>query len=260
VIALRRLLLITLRLAILLAAGYLLGCRAAGSPVQRVEVRVPVAETRLVVVTSEVTRAVVATATPPPTPAYVSRIDAPPGTLLYPLPADPLTLDPQEAADEASRLVVGQVYEDLYTLRGDGSLSPAARSGYNVAADGRAYTITLRSGLVWPDGQPVRAQDYVEGACRLLDPAVGNPRRYLLADVARVTGAREYAAGASPDCSRVGIRAEDERTLAVTLQAPLGTFPELMAQGIFLPAPQVAWEEVDELKPTSRGGFGSTGT
>ena len=31
-----------------------------------------------------------------------------------------------------------------------------------------------------------------------------------------------------------------------------------LAQGILLPAPRVVWEEVDELRPVSRGGFGST--
>ena len=31
-----------------------------------------------------------------------------------------------------------------------------------------------------------------------------------------------------------------------------------LAQGLILPAPQVEWEEVDTLRPTSRGGFGST--
>jgi dUTP pyrophosphatase len=32
-----------------------------------------------------------------------------------------------------------------------------------------------------------------------------------------------------------------------------------IAQGIFLPAPQIEWEEVSELATTSRGGFGGTG-
>ena len=32
-----------------------------------------------------------------------------------------------------------------------------------------------------------------------------------------------------------------------------------IAQGIFLPAPRVAWEEAATLRPGSRGGFGSTG-
>jgi dUTP pyrophosphatase len=32
-----------------------------------------------------------------------------------------------------------------------------------------------------------------------------------------------------------------------------------LAQGILLPAPRVVWEEADDLKNESRGGFGSTG-
>jgi dUTP pyrophosphatase len=32
-----------------------------------------------------------------------------------------------------------------------------------------------------------------------------------------------------------------------------------IAQGIFLPAPQVSWEEADALGSSSRGGFGATG-
>lgn len=32
-----------------------------------------------------------------------------------------------------------------------------------------------------------------------------------------------------------------------------------IAQGIFLPAPRVTWVEMDELRATSRGGFGATG-
>lgn len=33
-----------------------------------------------------------------------------------------------------------------------------------------------------------------------------------------------------------------------------------IAQGIFLPAPRVVWEDVDALRAESRGGFGATGT
>jgi dUTP pyrophosphatase len=32
-----------------------------------------------------------------------------------------------------------------------------------------------------------------------------------------------------------------------------------LAQGIVLPAPRVAWDEVDALRDVSRGGFGATG-
>jgi len=32
-----------------------------------------------------------------------------------------------------------------------------------------------------------------------------------------------------------------------------------LAQGIVLPAPRVSWEEVDSIRPVTRGGFGATG-
>ena len=32
-----------------------------------------------------------------------------------------------------------------------------------------------------------------------------------------------------------------------------------IAQGILLPAPRVTWDEADQLRPSSRGGFGATG-
>ena len=61
--------------------------------------------------------------------------------------------------------------------------------------------------MTWSDGQPVTAQNYVDGVCRLLDPAVGNPYYYLLTDIASVTGAKEYASGDLADCTKVGVNA-----------------------------------------------------
>jgi dUTP pyrophosphatase len=43
---------------------------------------------------------------------------------------------------------------------------------------------------------------------------------------------------------------------AVTATVAAG---DRVAQGVILPAPRVAWEEVSELMPESRGGFGATG-
>jgi dUTP pyrophosphatase len=33
-----------------------------------------------------------------------------------------------------------------------------------------------------------------------------------------------------------------------------------LAQGVVLPAPRVSWQEVEEIRPATRGGFGATGT
>ncbi|MEJ5200334.1 MAG: peptide ABC transporter substrate-binding protein, partial [Anaerolineae bacterium] len=201
-----------------------------------VEVTVPVVQTRVVVETREVVRTVVVTATPVPTPTYVSRLNAPADTLVYPLVGEPTTLNPQEATDSTSALVVQQLYEGLYHLRGDGTLAPAAATGYQVSADGRVYTITLRSDARWSDGRPVTAQHFVDGVCLALDPATGNDYYYLLTDIAPVTGARAFAAGNTADCGKVGVKAVGEHTLQIALERPASFFPKLLAMQIFFPA------------------------
>jgi dUTP pyrophosphatase len=55
---------------------------------------------------------------------------------------------------------------------------------------------------------------------------------------------------------------EDEVKIAVlnVTNAPVTVDAgDRIAQGIVLPAPRVAWEEVGELRAASRGGFGGTG-
>ncbi|MCX6032373.1 MAG: peptide ABC transporter substrate-binding protein [Chloroflexi bacterium] len=220
---------------------FVAGC--AGRPpetvetVVTVEVTVPVAvvETRVVEVTREVAKTVVVTATPVPTPAYVSKLNAAANTLVYPLAADPVTLDPQVATDEVSSLVLQQLYEGLYNLRGDGSTVPAAATGYQVSDDGKVYTVTLRGGMTWSDGKPVTAQHFVDGVCRTLEPATGNGYYHLLTDLAPVKGAKAFASGDVADCKKVGVKAVDDTTLQILLDRPAAFFPKLLAMRVFWP-------------------------
>ena len=214
----------------------LLSCsRSAAEPVE-VVVTVPVIETRLVEVTREVEKTVVVTATPVPTPVYASKINAASGVLIYPIASEPASLDPQEADDEVSMLVTAQLYAGLFDLDANGAIVPAAAQEVTASSDSNTYTVTLRSGMTWSDGQPVTAQNYVDGVCRLLDPAVGNPYYYLLTDVAPITRAKEYASGDLADCTKVGVKAIDDLTLQIALERPAAFLPKLLAMPIFWPA------------------------
>jgi len=225
----------------LLGVG-ILGAACAARPVEpveklvTVEVTVPVVETQVVPVTREVEKTVVVTAAPEPTPFYVSVINTPADALVYPLVGDPISLDPQEASDELSALVVQQLYEGLFNMRGDGTTVPAAATGYQVSDDGKTYTVTLRAGMTWSDGAAVTAQQYVDGVCRLLEPAIGNSYYYLLTDVAQVVSAADFASGDVADCTTVGVKAVDDLTLVITLRQPASFLPKLLAFRVFLPA------------------------
>ncbi len=226
-------------LLLLLGASLLVGCSTRAPQAAENPPTVPAGETpvaQAAEMTREVQVTVVVTATPVPTPAYTSPILAAPGTLTYPLAADPISLAPQDADDENSLLVAQQLYEGLFHLRGDGSTAVAAATAFTASMDSKTYTVTLRSGMSWSDGQPVTAQHYVDGVCRLLDPAVGNGYYYLLTDVAPVEGAAEYASGDLADCKKVGVQAVDDLTLRITLEQPAAFLPKLLAMPVFWPA------------------------
>ena len=219
-------------LAVLLSACG--GSRPSVEPAQ-VTVEVPVVETVIVRETREIERTVVVTATPEPTPAYASKLKTEPGVLVFPLVAEPRSLDPQHTGDEQSDTVVQQLYEGLFSLQADGSIKPAAAVDYAVSGDGKTVTVTLRSGLTWSDGAPVTAEHYVDGVCRLLDPRMGNAYYYLLSEVAGISGAHDYAVGETVDCARVGVAALDVSTLVLSLNAPVAYLPQILATKHFLP-------------------------
>ena len=76
---------------------------------------------------------------------------AEPGHLVCPLTAEPGVLIPGVSDSLATLLVGAQIYRGLLRWGGDGTLEPDLATGIDVAADGLAYTIQLRPGVIWHD-------------------------------------------------------------------------------------------------------------
>ncbi|MFN8535478.1 MAG: ABC transporter substrate-binding protein [Dehalococcoidia bacterium] len=51
------------------------------------------------------------------------------------------------------------MYDSLTRLGKDYQVQPSIAERWELAPDGRAWTFTIRRGVVWPDGSPVTAQD-----------------------------------------------------------------------------------------------------
>ena len=49
--------------------------------------------------------------------------------------------------------------EPLFRLTEDGGVTPNVAKGYDVSEDGMTYTIYLREGMKWSDGEPFTADD-----------------------------------------------------------------------------------------------------
>ena len=103
---------------------------------------------------------------------------------------------------------------------------------YTVSEDMKVYTFTLRDDIFWSDGQPVTAKDWVFSWQRLVDPATASDYGYFLDNI--VLNAAAIQAG-EKDKSELGIKAIDDKTLEITLEAPCAYFLEMCAFASLVP-------------------------
>src|SRR5258707_4212408 len=83
------------------------------------------------------------------------------GRIVVSLRAEPKTLNPLTAADAPSReVILGAMQADLIHIsRATQLTEPALAKSWKVSTDGLQYTLTLRKGLRFSDGEPVDADD-----------------------------------------------------------------------------------------------------
>ena len=111
---------------------------------------------------------------------------------------------------------------------------------YEVSEDGLTYTFTLRDDIVWSDGQPVTAADFEYSWKRIVDPANAADYGYLLGGI--VENAAAIPAGeAEPDT--LGIKAIDDKTLEIKLEAECPYFLGICAFAALMPLRQDVIEE-----------------
>jgi peptide/nickel transport system substrate-binding protein len=103
------------------------------------------------------------------------------GTLVVAQRAEPKTLNPAAASDGPSRDVIGRMMADLIHInRVTQKTEPALASSWKMSDDGRSFTLKLRRGLRFSDGQPFDADDVVFTFKVFLDEKVNSPQRDLL--------------------------------------------------------------------------------
>ena len=115
-------------------------------------------------------------------------------------------------------------------------------ASYEVSDDLCVYTFTLRDDIFWSDGEPVKAGDFVYSWQRLVDPETASDYGYFLDNI--VLNAAAIQAG-EKDKSELGIKAIDEKTLEITLEAPCAYFLEMCAFASLVPLRQDVVEGSD---------------
>lgn len=158
-----------------------------------------------------------------PTPEFLSlpgEIGKPGGRVVLSLRAEPKTLNPLTAADGPSREVIGTMQADLVHInRATQWSEPALAKSWKVSADGLQYTVILRRGLRFSDGQPLDADDVLFTIHAYLDESVHATQRDLL------------IVGGKP----ITVRKVDRWTLVFQLAKPYGAGERLFDGLTILP-------------------------
>lgn len=136
----------------------------------------------------------------------------PAGDAVYRLPiSDPGTeIDPLTVADYNAQIITGLVTEPLVSLDAAGTLNPRLATEWSASEDGLTWSVTLRDGAVFNDGDPVTADDVV-------------------ATFESITGEESLSPGRSAfDGILASVAAADEQTVEFTLERPFSDFPLLL--------------------------------
>lgn len=148
--------------------------------------------------------------------------------------SEPPNLDSAKSTDTESFKILNNTMEGLYRTGKDGNpvLGMAAEEP-TVSEDKKTYTFKIRDAK-WSDGKAVTAHDFEYAWKRALDPKTASEYAYILYPV---LNAEKFNTGKGT-ADEVGVKALDEKTLEVKLEAPIPYFKDMLGFPTYLPQRQ----------------------
>ena len=147
------------------------------------------------------------------------------------LSVEPKTIDPSLNAQIYGVIYISHVFEGLTVRDRNNKIVPGVAESWEISEDGKTYTFFLRTNSTWSDGKPVVAEDFVYSWQRQVDPKVASEYSYQHEPV---KNAMAITRGELP-VEALGIKALDDHTLVVELEAPTAYFLEVIAFPTFSP-------------------------
>ena len=153
----------------------------------------------------------------PQTPAAVEGSE---GGVFRRLWSDPPTLDPHLTGDTTSAGIVVEVFSGLVALDTNLDLIPDIAERWDLDDTGTVYTFRIRDNVKFHNGNPVTAEDFKWSIERASKPNTASAvvDTYLN----DIVGFDDYFEGRASEIT--GIRAVDDQTLQITIDAPKAYF------------------------------------
>ncbi len=138
-----------------------------------------------------------------------------------PTDINPLTCSTAEGSE-----LLGTMYEGLVRQDANGEIKEGSglAESWDISDDGTVYTFHLRD-ATWSDGTPITADQFVYAWQKVLEPETASQYAYMLYPIKNATA---YNTGELTDFEQVGVKAVDDTTLEVTLEAPTDYFLEML--------------------------------
>lgn len=148
------------------------------------------------------------------------------------------TMDLSKSTDTVSFDALANTMEGLYRLGKDSKIEPGLAKKTKVSDNGKQYTFYLRKDK-WSNGDNVTAKDFVYSWQRTVNPKTASQYAYLFSGI---KNADQIAAGKKAP-STLGIKAEGNYKLVVTLDKKMPYFKLLMGFPVFFPQNKTAVEK-----------------
>lgn len=158
--------------------------------------------------------------------------------ITYTVREDVVSMDPQNSNSIVSSTANIYVLACL-TRNVAGEVKGDAAESWDVSDDGLVYTFHLRDGIKWSDGVDVKAEDFVFGMQRLMDPNFASDYAFI-GEILK--NGKAVNKGEVP-VEELGVKALDDKTVEITLEHPAVYFDAMVSMCTFGPVRKDLAEE-----------------
>ena len=138
---------------------------------------------------------------------------------------DPESLDPHKLLSAFESTIMTDMFVALATTSPADDAIPGSAESWTISEDGLTYTFNMRDGLLWSDGTPLDAYDFLYTFRRQLDPATASRTAEYFTPI---VNAQAVLRNKLP-VSSLGVEALDADTLVIRLAYPAPYLMDILA-------------------------------